>query len=224
MAKLDRYLARRDFEKTNEPRHPGAATGLALRYAMQKHAATRTHFDLRLEWEGVLLSWAVTKGPSFDPAEKRLAVRTEDHPLTYLDFEGVIPEGYGAGRVMLWDIGHWQPLEDVDKALARGSLKFALHGRRNTGSWTLVRMKGARKGDAKRENWLLIKHEDEAAHGPDPTARWSVSVATGRDFDEIGQDAPARPFGPERRKARPRFRKPQLATLTGGGPEADTAR
>lgn len=224
MGSLAKYFEKRDFEHTPEPFEPGRSSLLAPVYSMQKHDATRLHYDLRLEHDGVLLSWAVTRGPSLDPSEKRLAVRTEDHPLTYLDFEGVISEGYGAGRVMLWDIGHWQPLEDVDKALAKGSLKFALYGRRNTGNWTLVRMKGARKGDARRENWLLIKHEDEVAHGPDPTARWTVSAATGRDFDEIGRDAPARPFGPERRKARPRLRKPQLATLTEGGPEADSAR
>ena len=113
MSALDTYLSKRDFDRTPEPSGGDAGASLALRYSMQKHDATRLHFDLRLEWNGVLLSWAVTRGPSFDPKDKRLAVRTEDHPLTYLGFEGVIPEGYGAGTVMLWDIGHWQPDHEV---------------------------------------------------------------------------------------------------------------
>ena len=133
---------------------------------MQKHAATRLHWDFRLEWRGVLLSWAVTRGPSDDPSQKRLAVRTEDHPLDYADFEGTIaPGNYGAGEVMLWDRGTWAPLpgEDVDEGLAEGKLKFTLAGERMTGGWTLVRMKPRSAADAKRENWLLIKERDEAA-------------------------------------------------------------
>src|SRR5690606_5570709 len=122
---------------------PGRPSTLALRYSMQKHDATRLHFDLRLEWDGVLLSWAVTRGPSLDPGEKRLAVRTEDHPLSYLNFEGPIPKGsYGAGTVMLFDIGHWQPLDPAARGLEKGHLKFRLHGQRLTGDWHLVRLKG----------------------------------------------------------------------------------
>ena len=212
MAKLDRYLARRDFEKTNEPRHPGAATGLALRYAMQKHAATRTHFDLRLEWEGVLLSWAVTKGPSLDPSEKRLAVRTEDHPLSYLGFEGQIPEGnYGAGTVMLFDLGWWEPLEAVGTGLGKGHLRLRLHGQRLTGRWHLVRMQDRKDGRDSRENWLVIKEDDEAARRRDPVARYRRSVSTHRTFGEIR--AGREPQAPMRTGRLPHFRKVQLATL-----------
>ncbi|MGR3756352.1 MAG: DNA ligase D [Tranquillimonas sp.] len=222
---LDAYLHKRDFAATPEPSDPGTPAALALRYSVQKHEATRLHFDLRLEWEGVLLSWAVTRGPSFDPAEKRLAVRTEDHPLSYLTFEGVIPAGsYGAGRVMLWDLGHWQPLADVGAGLRKGHLHLALHGRRLTGRWNLIRMKGSRKGDAKRENWLLIKEEDDAAHQEDPVPRYDRSILTGRGFDDIAAGSAARAPDPRRRGANPRFRKPQLATLTDGPPAADPAR
>lgn len=210
MGLLQTYNARRDFAATPEPPGRVSATGLALRYAMQKHDATRLHWDLRLEWNGVLLSWAVTRGPSLDPTDKRLAVRTEDHPLDYLDFEGVIPAGsYGAGRVMLWDIGHWQPLEPADRGLRRGRLSFALHGRRMTGRWEMVRM----KAEGTRENWLLIKGRDEAAGQRDPVRRYRRSVATGRDMRAIGADAPPQDPKPRNGKA-PAFRKPQLATLT----------
>lgn len=207
MGRLDRYIERRDFGRTPEPRG-GAPSTLALRYGIQLHDATRRHFDLRLEWDGVLLSWAVTRGPSLRPDEKRLAVRTEDHPLDYLGFEGVIPEAsYGAGTVMLWDIGHWQPLDPVRKGLAKGHLHFRLHGRRLTGDWNLVRMGGAEK----RENWLLIKAEDEAAGRRDPVARYRHSVATNRTLRDIaGGEAPRTE---ERAGKRAGFRKPQLASL-----------
>ena len=143
MDRLAPYAAKRDPAKTPEPFEPGTPSGGALRYSMQNHDATRLHWDLRLEWEGVLLSWAVTRGPSLDPADKRLAVRTEDHPLPYLTFEGTIPKGqYGAGTVMLWDLGHWRPLDDVDYGLGKGHLRFQLYGRRLTGLWDLVRIKG----------------------------------------------------------------------------------
>lgn len=223
MGALDRYLEKRDFDQTPEPWEADAPPGLALRYSMQKHDATRLHWDLRLEWEGVLLSWAVTKGPSLDPKEKRLAVRTEDHPVSYLDFEGTIPKGnYGAGTVMLWDIGHWQPLIPVDHGLRKGHLHLALHGRRMTGRWNLIRMKGRRASDKGRENWLMIKEEDEAAHEPDPVERHMISVYTGRDIAQIAAGAPLQPVR-RRSKTPPRFRKPQLATLT-EGLRADDAR
>ncbi len=214
MAKLGKYLEMRDFGRTPEPSDPGAPTQLALRYSMQKHAARRLHWDLRLEWDGVLLSWAVTRGPSFDPKGKRLAVRTEDHPLSYLQFEGVIPQGnYGAGTVMLWDIGHWEPQGDAARGLKKGHLRFRLHGRRNTGEWSLVRMKGKTPADRVRENWLLIKSEDEAAHQPDPVRRYQCSVASNRSMKEIADGRDPRAFGPKRTQTGPRFRQPQLAAL-----------
>jgi len=222
MGLLDSYHGKRDFGQTPEPADPGQSSATALRYSMQKHDATRLHWDLRLEWQGVLLSWAVTRGPSADPADKRLAVRTEDHPLSYLTFEGVIPKGnYGAGTVMLWDIGHWQPFHDVADGLAEGHLHFALHGRRNTGNWSLVRMKGKRAGDKGRENWLMVKDRDAAAIECQLVERHLTSVATGRDLPGITKDAPAVPFGPMRKGAMPRFRPPQLATAVKDLPEGE---
>lgn len=210
MSSLARYIEKRDFTRTPEPVDGGRASSLAPRYAIQKHAARRTHFDLRLEWNGVLLSWAVTRGPSFSPAEKRLAVRTEDHPLSYIEFEGEIPKGaYGAGTVMLWDIGHWEPLDPVENSLAKGHLPIRLHGVRLTGDWQLVRMRGAEK----RENWLLVKADDEAAGARDPVRRYRRSVTTHRTFREI--TAGNRP-GQFHEGKRPRFRKPQLATVSTG--------
>lgn len=212
MARLERYRSMRDFSITPEPQGLGeaAAPGIAPAYSIQNHAATRLHWDLRLEWDGVLLSWAITRGPSLDPGEKRLAVETEDHPLDYLDFEGTIPEGaYGAGTVMLWDIGHWQPLSDVAKGLKKGHLAFALHGERMTGRWNLVRM----NREGKRTNWLLIKQEDESAGGPDPVKRHTTSVATNRSMAEIAEGRAARPIH-ERQGATPGFRTLQLATAT----------
>lgn len=217
MPGLAAYRAKRDFSRTPEPADAGTASRLGLRYSMQNHRARRLHWDLRLEWDGVLLSWAVTRGPSFDPSEKRLAVRTEDHPLGYLDFEGEIPAGsYGAGTVMLWDIGWWQPLEPPGRGLAKGHLKFRLHGERLTGDWHLVRLKG--KGE-KRENWLLIKSEDEAAGQRDPVRRYRRSVATGRSFAEIAKDAA--PVVAERTGRRPKPAEPQLALLVEGVADPD---
>lgn len=201
--RLETYFEKRDFTRTPEPREAGDPAGLALRYSMQKHDATRTHFDLRLEWKGVLLSWAVTKGPSFQTDQKRLAVRTEDHPVSYLGFEGAIPKGnYGAGTVMLWDIGHWRPLEPLEKGLKKGHIHLALHGRRLTGGWHLVRMGGKKPGDKGRENWLLIKEEDEAAGERDPVRRYRRSVSTNRTFQEIAKDADACPVSSGPRPAR----------------------
>src|SRR5690242_11194482 len=149
--RLAKYRAMRDFSLTAEP--SGAErTGpsKSLRFVIQKHAATRLHYDFRLEWDGAFLSWAVTRGPSRDPAEKRLAVEVEDHPLDYGDFEGTIPKGqYGGGTVMLWDRGFWRPEGDVEKMRARGDLKFELAGEKLKGGWVLVRMRGdkfARRG------------------------------------------------------------------------------
>ncbi|MBV7410723.1 DNA ligase D [Maritimibacter sp. DP1N21-5] len=217
MGRLDRYIEKRNFENTPEPQDADAGDALALRYSMQKHDATRTHFDLRLEWDGALLSWAVTRGPSLQPSEKRLAVRTEDHPLSYLGFEGTIPEGnYGAGTVMLFDIGHWQPVEPVAKGLKKGHLHFRLHGQRLTGGWHLVRMAGKKSGDKGRENWLMIKEEDEAAGRRDPVARYRRSASTNRTLREIAADKAPVAGGPDGK--RPAFRKVQLATLVNDAP------
>lgn len=189
--KLSKYRSKRDFAKTAEPSGSRVvAKSDELRYVIQKHAARRLHFDLRLELHGVFKSWAVTKGPSLDPADKRLAVEVEDHPLDYGDFEGTIPAGeYGGGTVQLWDRGVWTPQAGVRaaaKALAAGELKFTLEGKRLHGSWVLVRMKHDREGSA-RQNWLLIKHRDEharvAATG-DLMAEDS-SVASGRSMQDI---------------------------------------
>jgi bifunctional non-homologous end joining protein LigD len=210
---LAEYRAKRDFNRTAEP--PGdAVPGDAGKeadeeharpeapgkpmFCVQKHAASRLHYDLRLELDGVLKSWAVPKGPSLDPGDKRLAVMTEDHPLQYGAFEGTIPEGeYGAGTVMLWDTGWWEPDTSWSKEFARqaaegrtpdaarklegGELKFLLHGTKLKGSWVLVQMKG--RG---AKNWLLLKHKDEEARpGYDITAEMPDSAATARTIEEI---------------------------------------
>lgn len=197
---LSEYRAKRDFEKTTEP--VGGETTSAgsgqLRFVVHKHAASRLHYDLRLELDGVLKSWAVPKGPSLDSSQKRLAVEVEDHPLEYAGFEGVIPEGeYGAGTVMIWDEGTWEPVGDPHEALQAGSLKFLVHGVRLTGGFALVRMR--RRPSETRDNWLLIKERDEHARaGSDAEALSAdaVSVRTGRSMDEIAEGrAPAEPDG-----------------------------
>ncbi|MCW4113900.1 DNA ligase D [Aurantimonas sp. MSK8Z-1] len=187
-ALLKPYREKRDFSKTAEPdgrkRRTKAKT---LFFCIQKHDATRLHYDFRIEWGGVLKSWAVTKGPSLDPADKRLAVRTEDHPMDYGDFEGTIPKGqYGGGTVMLWDRGSWEPVGDAEAGLADGNLKMLIHGEKLTGHWALIRMK-PRKGE-KSENWLLIKEKDEVAtSGRDLLAEFPDSVKTGRDLKAIAE-------------------------------------
>ena len=157
---------------------------------IQKHAATRLHYDFRLGWNGVLKSWAVTKGPSYVPGDKRLAVQVEDHPMDYGGFEGIIPKGqYGGGTVMLWDRGTWEPHVDVDEGLQKGSLKFALHGEKMKGNWALVRM-GGRAANESKPNWLLIKEHDAEERGPgDPaiTEEAPDSVLTGRTMDAIAR-------------------------------------
>ncbi len=221
---LAEYNAKRDFEKSDEPRGERSDTRSAgLRFLVQKHDARRLHYDLRLEWEGVLLSWAVTKGPSDDPGQKRLAVRTEDHPVSYGTFEGTIPaKAYGGGTVMLWDEGTWLPENDPATGLAEGKLGFTLLGARMRGSWALVRMRN--KGE-KRENWLLIKHRD--SHAGDKadrlTDRHDTSVSTGRTMSQIASGAKAKlsklPVAPIHAGKRPAYRKPQLATLVTEPPE-----
>ena len=185
---LDAYNAKRDFARTREPKGEVAAKG-GNSFVVQKHDATRLHWDFRLEIDGVLKSWAVTKGPSIDPADKRLAVRTEDHPLSYGDFEGIIPSGeYGGGTVMLWDRGLWAPVAGKSAAdLDKGHLHFTLAGERMKGEWLLVRMKG-RPGE-KRENWLLRKVADgDAGEGDTLVDRALTSVLTGRSMAQIAAD------------------------------------
>ena len=182
------YHAKRDFTRTAEPRgRRGAAKGHL--YVIQKHDATRLHFDFRLELDGVLKSWAVTKGPSLDPAEKRLAVRVEDHPLDYGSFEGTIPEGeYGGGTVMLWDRGTWMPDGDPHEGLRRGKLSFVLNGERLKGGFALVRMRKD-PGRNARENWLLIKERDKYADPDlDPIEKWQRSVASRRSMAGIARN------------------------------------
>ena len=192
MAKSDplaRYNAKRDFAQTAEPAGK-IARGKGNRFMVQKHDATRLHWDLRLEVDGVLKSWAVTRGPSIDPGEKRLAVRTEDHPLSYADFEGTIPEGqYGGGTVMLWDDGAWEPVEGKSaRDLEKGHLHFRLDGIRMKGEWLLIRLKP--RGREKSENWLLRKIDDAHAGATDFLVETALtSIKTGRTMLEIEEGA-----------------------------------
>lgn len=188
---LAKYREKRDFEKTAEPSGRAKVRSADYpRFVIQKHDATRLHYDLRLEHGGVFKSWAVTKGPSLNPKDKRLAVEVEDHPLDYGDFEGTIPKGeYGGGTVMLWDRGYWLPEgdENIDEALAKGELKFVLAGEKLKGGFVLVRMKGDRFG-AKRNNWLLIKHKDEWADKDGEAAlAKDRSVASDRTMEQIAK-------------------------------------
>jgi bifunctional non-homologous end joining protein LigD len=193
---LEKYKQKRNFTATPEPsgdvklaaeRATKAQPEKGLFFCVQKHLASHLHYDFRLEWKGVLLSWAVPKGPSLDPKTKRLAMHVEDHPIEYGTFEGVIPEGYGAGIVMLWDQGTWTPeSEDVDAALKKGDLKFTLDGYKLKGSWVLVRTGGrygSRGGDAR--SWLLIKHRDDWAGEVDITEFAPKSVKSEGHFEDI---------------------------------------
>ena len=190
---LAKYHAKRDFKVTPEPR--GALQklrkrgGAELSFVVQKHQASHLHYDFRLEWNGVLVSWAVPKGPSLDPAVKRLAMAVEDHPLEYGGFEGIIPEGqYGGGTVMVWDRGTWKPepeSEDVDGALRDGELKFALNGNKLKGSWVLVRT----KGPGAHGQWLLIKHKDRYASGVDIVTEKPRSVISKKLMAQIARAA-----------------------------------
>ncbi len=184
---LVEYRRKRRFGVTPEPAGGPRArrrAEKALTFVVQKHRATRLHYDFRLEWKGVLLSWAVPKGPSPDPSVKRLAVQVEDHPLEYAAFEGIIPRGeYGGGTVMVWDRGMWTPeVPDVDAALARGELKFALDGAKLRGSWVLVR---TRRREAGKPQWLLLKHRDAFASAEDIATTQPRSVVSGRLLAEI---------------------------------------
>src|SRR5688572_14681620 len=183
---LETYRQKRSFDVTAEPRgRKGRRGGNA--FVVQKHAASRLHYDLRLEQDGVMKSWAVTRGPSLVPGEKRLAVHVEDHPIEYNKFEGTIPKGqYGGGTVMIWDRGTWEPEDDPRRAYQKGHLNFRLEGSKLRGSWHLVRMH-KRPGE-KRENWLLIKSDDAFARSgrdPDILEEKNLSATTGRSMDEI---------------------------------------
>ncbi|MCB2055142.1 MAG: DNA ligase D [Geminicoccaceae bacterium] len=236
---LDTYRRKRDFARTPEPSGEGVTgrSGGDL-FVVQKHWATRTHYDFRLELDGVLKSWAVTVGPSLDPTIKRFAVRTEDHPLAYGAFEGVIEKGnYGAGTVMIWDRGRWTPRDDPHEGLKKGKLRFLLEGERLAGNFALVRMKPEAK-DRGRENWLLIKERDErAGDGVDVLRQHLTSVVSGRDKAAIeARENPDRPVGganpggatpkeamrgEDGKVAWPRFLPPQLATLVDAPPAGD---
>jgi bifunctional non-homologous end joining protein LigD len=201
---LSRYKAKRDFSKTPEPSGDSTlprslkSAQKSLFYCVQKHLASHLHYDFRLEFNGILLSWAVPKGPSLNPRDKRLAMRVEDHPYDYRDFEGVIPSGYGAGVVMLWDEGAWKPepgFENIGEALRRGELKFTLEGVKLKGSWVLVRTgRGPDRGataTGEREQWLLIKHRDDWAGEVDVTKVAGRGVRSDLDFQGILKSDPA---------------------------------
>jgi bifunctional non-homologous end joining protein LigD len=207
MAGLETYRAKRDFDVTAEPRGRVArGKPKALSFVIQRHAATRLHYDFRLELDGVLKSWAVTKVPSLDPGTKRLAVEVEDHPLDYGSFEGTIPQGqYGGGTVQLWDYGTWIPQSDDPRGdLAKGHLKFILNGKRLNGGWALIRMHdaAAKPGRRVRHNWLLIKEKDDWAQPgePDVLLAEDTSVTTGRTLDEIANSKKSRVWNSSRRE------------------------
>jgi bifunctional non-homologous end joining protein LigD len=197
--RLAEYRSKRDFTRTEEPQGGPRRAGRKLAYVIQKHAASHLHYDLRLELDGVMKSWAVPKGPSLDPSVKRLAMEVEDHPIEYNQFEGTIRKGeYGGGTVMVWDHGTYtyggsddaDPVEGLRHGYAKGDFKIVLDGKRLKGSWVLVR---TRRGNPKRAQWLLIKHRDAAAEPEsDVTEEYQSSVATGRTMDEIAAGAKPR--------------------------------
>jgi len=214
-AKLSEYNEKRNFDITLEPTGRTEASEDGLRFVIQHHMARREHYDFRLEWEGVLLSWAVPKGPSYNTRDKRLAVMVEDHPLEYRNFEGTIPKGqYGGGTVMLWDEGYWEPQGDVDEGLRKGELKLVLRGRRLKGKWALIRLK-PKAGDDK-DNWLLLKERDEYLQTSSGISEYTTSIRTGRTMEEIER-------GEEEKLTRNPFNKVevQLAKLVQTIPEGE---
>src|SRR3954471_15637115 len=185
---LEEYKRKRHFDKTPEP-PPALPKKAGNRFVVQKHRASHLHYDFRLEMDGVLKSWAVPKGPSLDPADKRLAMQVEDHPVSYFDFEGIIPPGnYGAGSVMVWDVGTWEPLGNAGEMLAKGDLKFRLHGEKLHGDFVLARMRSRRPG-SKGTEWLLIKKRDEHVVEGYDIDEFAYSVLTQRTMDDIAADA-----------------------------------
>ena len=212
---LNEYNQRRNFEKTIEPEGRTETSEESLRFVVQHHLAGRDHYDLRLEWNGVLLSWAVPKGPSYNTRDKRLAVQVEDHPLEYRNFEGTIPKGeYGGGVVMLWDEGYWEPYMNVDEGLSEGMLKFSLKGSRLRGRWALIRLKG--KAGETKDNWLLLKEKDEYVKDDEGMSEFTTSIRTGRTMAEIEK-------GHEEKIIKNPFSKAdvQLAKLANTVPEGD---
>ncbi|HMK28674.1 MAG TPA: DNA polymerase ligase N-terminal domain-containing protein, partial [Terriglobales bacterium] len=184
---LEEYKRKRRFQDTPEP-PPKLEPDDKHRFVVQKHRATHLHYDFRLEMDGVLKSWAVPKGPSLDPADKRLAMQVEDHPVSYFDFEGIIPpDNYGAGTVMVWDVGTWEPLGNADAMLRKGDLKFRLHGQKLNGEFVLAHMKSRRPG-SKGTEWLLIKHRDQYVQSPYDANDFDYSALTKRSLDEIAGD------------------------------------
>jgi bifunctional non-homologous end joining protein LigD len=184
---LEKYNEKRRFTSSPEPRGK-LARGAGHRFVVQKHRASHLHYDFRLEMDGVLKSWAIPKGPSLDPADKRLAMQVEDHPVSYFDFEGVIPPGnYGAGAVMVWDVGTWEPLGDAHAMLNKGDLKFRLQGQKLNGEFVLAHMRSRRPG-SKGTEWLLIKKKDEAMQIGFDIDALDYSVLTQRTLAEIGGD------------------------------------
>jgi bifunctional non-homologous end joining protein LigD len=232
---LERYWSKRDFAVTSEPRgERKSGNSKALSFVIQKHAASRLHYDFRLELDGVLLSWAVSKGPSFDPADKRMAIHVEDHPLSYGSFEGTIPpKQYGAGTVIVWDNGKWEPVGDPREGLAKGKLLFHLHGQKLAGLWELVKIA---KGGEKQEPWILFKKRDGFAR---PKAEYDVVsalpdsvIAKPLKKASAGGATPESRLEPERNADRglpgpvkaplPAKMSPQLATLATGVPATGT--
>jgi bifunctional non-homologous end joining protein LigD len=221
---LEEYKRKRRFEETPEP-PPKIGKKTGNRFVVQKHRATRLHYDFRLEMEGVLKSWAVPKGPSLDPADKRLAMQVEDHPVSYFDFEGTIPEGnYGAGTVMVWDVGTWEPLSpepvngkyvpgtaaEAAAMLKKGDLKIRLHGKRLKGDFALVHIKGRRPG-SKGTEWLLIKkQDDEAVEGYD-IDKYDTSVLSGQSMSQIAGDKDSAKWTSSPPVSRGKLKAPWLA-------------
>ena len=221
---LEEYKRKRRFEETPEP-PPKLEKKAGHRFVVQKHRATRLHYDFRLEMEGVLKSWAVPKGPSLDPADKRLAMQVEDHPVSYFDFEGTIPEGnYGAGTVMVWDVGSWEPLSpqpvngkyvpgteaEAAAMLKKGDLKFRLHGQKLNGDFALIHMRARRPG-SKGTEWLLIKKQDEYAVPGYDIEQYDKSVLSKRTMAEIAGDEGSAEWTSSRPASRGKVKAPWLA-------------
>ncbi len=221
---LEEYKRKRRFEETPEP-PPKIGKKTGNRFVVQKHRATRLHYDFRLEMEGVLKSWAVPKGPSLDPADKRLAMQVEDHPVSYFDFEGTIPEGnYGAGTVMVWDVGTWEPLSpepvngkyvpgtaaEAAAMLKKGDLKIRLHGKRLKGDFALVHIKGRRPG-SKGTEWLLIKKQDDQAVEGYDIDKYDTSVLSGQSMSQIAGDKDSAEWTSSPPVSRGKLKAPWLA-------------
>jgi len=221
---LEEYKRKRRFEETPEP-PPKVEKKSKHRFVVQKHRATRLHYDFRLELDGVLKSWAVPKGPSLDPADKRLSMQVEDHPVSYFDFEGIIPEGnYGAGTVMVWEVGTWEPLSpqpvngkyvpgtdaEARKMLEKGDLKFRLHGKRLNGDFALIHMRSRRPG-SKGTEWLMIKKQDEYVVPGFDAEDEDTSVLSGKTMAQIAGDEGSAEWESSRKASRGKLKAPWLA-------------